>query len=91
MNKVLQREFRVAFHRRSQPVWFRLVKYTVLTTLVYIFWHSTTFWGLFALAVVGGVGLHLFYRYKTNAWTRSYGRGLFRWDYDRVFGDNPNQ
>jgi hypothetical protein len=69
----LRRECRVAFSRCAQPVWFRVTKWTVFLTLAVIFWRQPRFWQC-VLAVAGlGLGLHMFYRWKTRAWTRPWG------------------
>ncbi len=69
----LRRESRVALSRRAQPLWFRVTKWTLFLTLAVIFWRQPLFWQC-VLGVAGlGLGLHLFYRWKTRAWTRSWG------------------
>jgi hypothetical protein len=71
--QLLKRELRVAFSRRAQPVWFRLVKWVVIITLAVRFWRHPQFWswvlGLLALSL----GLHGFWRWKTRSWTRPWG------------------
>ncbi|GAB3220660.1 hypothetical protein [Spirosoma arcticum] len=87
MNELLKREIRVAFHPKSQPVRFRILKYVLLGLFVYFYWNSPTFWWIFGSFSVAGVSLHFFYRYKTHGWTRSYGRGFLRWDHELIFGN----
>ncbi len=79
MKKILQREVEVAFSRHAQPVRFRVVKYIVLVSAIYLWWNSRYLWWRLAFLFVGGVILHLFYRYKTKGWTRSYGA----WNYQK--------
>ena len=45
-NKTIKREIEVAFSKRSQPVWFRVLKYIALTFIVYFFGEANYF-GLF--------------------------------------------
>lgn len=81
---VVKRELRVMFNRRTQSVGVRLTKYALIGLLIYFFGKSTWFWWLLTSLLLGGLALHFFYRYQTRGWTRSYGRGLFRWDHDRM-------
>jgi hypothetical protein len=73
MRAMMKRELRVAFSRRAQPMWFRVAKWVVFAVLVMLFWRRPTFWWIAAAAFVAGMGLHLFYRYKTRGWTRAWG------------------
>ncbi len=79
LNKTIKRELQVAFSKRVQPVWARVLKYILLALFIYLIWHSRWFWeiliSIFALAFL----LHFWYRYKTKRWTKSYGG----WDYDK--------
>lgn len=72
-NKAVKREFDVAFSKHAQPVWFRIVKYFVLACIAYVFWESDMLWIIFIFLFIAGLCLHFWYRYKTNAWTKSYG------------------
>jgi len=38
-----------------------------------VFWRHPFFWWCVLAAVGLGLGLHLFYRWKTRAWTRPWG------------------
>lgn len=71
--KIIKREIEVAFSKDAQPLWFRILKYAVLGILLYCFWDSKTFWILFLIGVVLSFLLHLWYRHKTDGWTKSYG------------------
>ena len=73
MKKAIHREIEVAFSKHSQANWIRVLKYIVLTVLIFFFWKQAAF--LYGLIVVFllSLALHLFYRYKTKAWTKSYG------------------
>ena len=73
LSSALRREYRVAFSRRAQPVWFRVTKWLVFLTLAVAFGHQPLFWWcLLALSPLG-LGLHILYRWKTRCWTRPWG------------------
>ena len=84
MKNVLQHEVRAAFAKHVQPVCFRVAKYLVLGGFIWLCRHATYFWWTIIGLGISGVLLHGFYRYKTRGWTRSYGQGLLRWDYEKV-------
>lgn len=69
----IRREFRVAFSRRAQPVWFRIVKWTFLLVGVALLHDRAWFWWTLAGLATAGTALHLFYRRKTRVWTRAWG------------------
>lgn len=79
VSKTIKREIEVAFSKHAQPAWFRIVKYILLITFLYFFWDSKLFWIIFAFFLVAAMVLHFWYRYKTKAWTKSYGL----WDYEK--------
>jgi hypothetical protein len=64
---------RVAFSRRAQPVWFRVVKWIVIVGISAMFWRSPYFWlwiaGLLTLAMT----VHFIWRWKTRVWTQPWG------------------
>jgi len=72
-SKTLRREIEVAFSKHAQPAWFRLVKYTVLIIAFYFFRGEKVFWIILLIGFIFGLILHFWYRYKTQAWTKSYG------------------
>jgi hypothetical protein len=73
LRTALRREVRVAFSRRAQPVWFRVVKWTVLL-VTFALWHDRpTYWWTVLVLFVPSVGLHLLYRHRTHRWTRAWG------------------
>lgn len=78
-SKTLKREFEVAFSKNAQPLLFRVLKYVVLICLISIFWRSRLFWVLLTLVLVLSLVVHVWYRYKTASWTKSYGG----WDYEK--------
>jgi hypothetical protein len=69
----LKREARVAFSLRVQPLWFRLLKWTILLGLIKRARTRPAIWRWLAGLTVAGLGLHLFYRAKTRGWTRPWG------------------
>lgn len=79
MRKLIQREIEAAFSRHAQPIWFRLLNYASLGAFIYFFRNNPLFWWIALFMFFGGVGLHLFYRYKTKSWTQSYGA----WNYEK--------
>jgi hypothetical protein len=73
LSLALRREMRVAFSRRAQPVWFRIVKWSgILVAAAWLHDQRWFWWTLAGLAVAGAV-LHLFYRWQTRSWTRAWG------------------
>jgi len=83
--KTLHREFEVAFSKHSQPVWFRILKYIILGTVIYFFWRSKWLWIILAILSFIALTVHFWVRYKTNGWTKSYGL----WDYEKNKPKNP--
>lgn len=72
-SEIIKREIEVAFSKHSQPVWFRIVKYIVLTVLIYFLWGTDTLWTVLLVLLILSLCLHFWYRYKTKGWTQSYG------------------
>ena len=70
---LLRREARVMFSKRSQPIWFRVMKWMVLLLLAWNFWRASWFWWCGAGTVVIAIIVHFLYRWKTAAWTRAWG------------------
>jgi hypothetical protein len=70
---VIKRELRVAFSRRGQPVWFRLLKWTVFISLSAALWNTPYFQAWIAGVLVTGLIIHAIWRWKTNVWTRPWG------------------
>jgi hypothetical protein len=73
MNATVRREFRIAFSKRAQPVWFRAVKWTCIVTSAVLFHDRAWFWCTLASCAAVGTVVHFIYRYKTNAWRRAWG------------------
>jgi hypothetical protein len=70
----IEREKYVALH--AQPFWFRVIKYIVIVSLFTAlgFWKGwqASLLLLLLLAVLGTI-LHFILRWKTKAWTQSWG------------------
>ena len=77
--KTIRREIEVAFSRHAQPAWFRVSKYILIIVLFYFFWGQAVFWIILLIMFGIGVILHIWYRHKTEGWTKSYGM----WDYEK--------
>jgi hypothetical protein len=71
--KALKREVQVAFSPRAQPWWFRLLKWSLFTIMTVRYRERWWFRYLAGAALAGGIGLHLFYRWKTHGWRRAWG------------------
>jgi hypothetical protein len=71
--ELIKRELRVAFSRRAQPVWFRIVKWALLLGLIAATWGRPHFWVWMAGAIAVGLTVHFIWRWKTKAWTQAWG------------------
>ncbi|HEU0039459.1 MAG TPA: hypothetical protein VFR76_09305 [Verrucomicrobiae bacterium] len=69
----IRRECRVAFSRRAQPVWFRIVKWACILAGVALFHDRRWFWWTLAGLALAGCCVHFLYRCKTKTWTRAWG------------------
>lgn len=73
MREFLRREMAVAFSKKAQPVWFRLIKWAVILFVAWNYWQAPYFGVCIAAAFLLGLALHLFWRYKTKGWTKAWG------------------
>ncbi len=73
MKKAIKREIEVAFSKHSQAIWIRVLKWIAIVVLIYFYWEEPYFWYSLIVVFVLSISLHLFIRYKTKGWTRSYG------------------
>lgn len=73
LNKITKREIEVAFSKHSQPIWFRILKYILLGCLLYFLWGTKLLWIILIILLIFSMALHVWYRYKTQGWTKSYG------------------
>ena len=73
VRKLWRRELDVAFSRNHQPIWFRILKWIMIVTTAFLLRRHPYFWrGVFGVLMLA-LGLHLFYRWKTHAWTCAWG------------------
>ncbi|MBS1596859.1 MAG: hypothetical protein JST75_01435 [Bacteroidetes bacterium] len=79
MRKIISRELEVAFAKHVQAPWLRVLKYLILIGIIFFFWGTKTLGIILICLFVPALAVHFFYRYKTNGWTKSYGR----WDYEK--------
>ena len=73
LTHTLRREARVAFSRKAQPVWFRILKWILGLAFVVLCYGAPWFWPLVATFVVTAFSIHFLYRWKTKTWTRAWG------------------
>lgn len=69
-----KRELHVALHAQSTK--FRIKKYAILAIFfatAYFFGGWGTFWALLVVLTVLAVAMHFILRWKTDAWTKSWG------------------
>jgi hypothetical protein len=69
----IEKELRVALSRRAQPVWFRVVKWTVFISVTILLWSSPYFWWWLGGGIALGLVVHFIYRWKTKGWTKGWG------------------
>jgi hypothetical protein len=69
----IRREARVAFSKRAQPVWFRVVKWIVAIAVSVTLWRTAYFWWWLGGAIALGLTLHFIWRWKTEGWTKAWG------------------
>jgi hypothetical protein len=73
MKNSARRELRVAFSRKAQPVWFRVVKWLLFIGISVLLWSTPYFWW-WILGMSGlSLSVHFIWRWKTKGWTRSWG------------------
>jgi hypothetical protein len=81
-SEVIKRELEVAFSKHSQPIVFRITKYIVLASLIWVFSGTNLLWIILGILLVLSLSLHFWYRYKTKGWSQSY--GLWKHEKDRA-------
>lgn len=79
LKKSIKRELEVAFSKHSQPPWFRIFKYLLLSAILYFFWGTQLLWVILLVLFIASISLHFWFRYKTKGWTKSYGM----WKHDK--------
>jgi len=76
---VLKREAEVITNLERQPLWFKVFKLTlmVVTFLFFtVFFHILAALLWFACLFLCGTTVHFVYRWKTEGWTRSWGKWI---------------
>jgi hypothetical protein len=61
------------FSKDTQPLWFRIAKWTVFIGLAYILHGTQWLWGWVIGIPIAGLAMHSVFRWKTKGWTRSWG------------------
>jgi len=69
----IRRELRVAFSLKAQPLWFRILKWTMAIWISVRLWPTRYFWVWIFGAVGVSLTLHMFWRWKTKRWTQPWG------------------
>lgn len=75
MRETIERELRVAFSKKAQPVWFRIVKWTVFLGVsgALLSTKRAWFWSWLLGTTLAGATVHTIWRWKTEGWTRPWG------------------
>jgi hypothetical protein len=74
MLNTIKRELRIAFSKRGQPVWLRVVKWAVFVGVAVALFNTICFWFWVPGLPLVGIFIHLVYRFwKTHGWTRPWG------------------
>ena len=63
----LMLEARVAFSRKAQPIWFRVLKWAIAIGVCWYLWRDPHFWWWILAALGLAVAVHLVWRTKTNS------------------------
>ena len=69
----VKREVQVALSLKAQPVWFRVIKWSVILVVTARYRRRRWFPYGVGGALVVALSLHTFYRWKTHGWTRAWG------------------
>jgi hypothetical protein len=76
--RTLLREFEVAYSRKAQPLWFRLIKYVILGGLFICFWKSQLFLKIIAIIFILSLTVHFWVRYKQKLGLRVMVYGIMK-------------
>jgi hypothetical protein len=74
MEEIVKKELKVMFSKDTQPIWFRITKWIVFISFGYLLYETQWFWMWVIGIAIAGLTMHLIYRWKTKAWTKSWGR-----------------
>ena len=70
---MIRKEFRVAFSKKAQPLWVRIIKWTVFLAVSYLLFDTKWFWVWIIGLTITGLTAHFIYRWKTKVWTQPWG------------------
>lgn len=87
MNEAVKKEFRVAFSKDVQPVWFRIVKWTIFLAISWRLWGTKWFKFWLGGISIAALTAHFTWRYKTRGWTQPWGG----WDDVKAAQGRPSQ
>ena len=73
LSQTLRREVRVTFSLKAQPLWVRLLKWSVSLVLLVCYHDQAWFWPAAAILFALSLAVHFFYRWKTGGWTSPWG------------------
>ena len=65
-------ELRVALSPTAQPIWVRVLKWTLIIVAFWYFGNAQYFWWCVLVLFGVAVGLHLLWRSKTKVWTQPW-------------------
>src|SRR5262245_60937805 len=73
LRDALRLEWRIAFSRTGQPVWFRVLKWIVYLSVAAYFWRTPYLgWWIGGVPALGLI-VHVIWRAKTKRWTQPWG------------------
>jgi hypothetical protein len=72
LKQAVRREMRVAFSRTAQPVWVRVLKWTIVVGISVMLWRTAYFWWWTLGLPSVGLIVHFFWRWKTRGWTQPW-------------------
>ncbi len=71
--RLLRREARVACSLKAQPLWLRIIKWTVLIAFVSACHDRAWFWPVIGVLLAVALTVHFLYRWQTHGWTQPWG------------------
>ena len=73
MKEIIKKELEIAFSKDTQPIWFRITKWIIFVSSAYLLYGTRWFWVLVIGIPIAGTIMHFIIRWKTKAWTQSWG------------------
>jgi len=71
--ETLKQEFKVAFSLKTQPLWFRILKWSLFLGICFVFSESKYLIHGIIISFGAGLTMHFIYRAQTKTWTQSWG------------------